>query len=54
VEVIPEKNDILRELVIKPGELLMVDDPEAVMNRDGTLVNQGRNHIRFHGTCVTI
>jgi DNA-directed RNA polymerase subunit beta' len=27
---VTQKNDILRELVIKPGELLMVDDPESV------------------------
>jgi DNA-directed RNA polymerase subunit beta' len=52
---VTQKNDILRELVIKPGELLMVDDPEAVMNRDGTLVNQGKKSsqgIRLRN-CVT-
>ena len=36
-----QKNDILRELVIKPGELLMVDDPEAVIGRDGTFGQPG-------------
>ncbi|MBV9386899.1 MAG: DNA-directed RNA polymerase subunit beta', partial [Chroococcidiopsidaceae cyanobacterium CP_BM_ER_R8_30] len=36
-----EKNDILRELVIKPGELLLVDDPESVKDRDGTLGQPG-------------
>jgi len=37
---------LLRELVLKPGEL-MVDDPEAVINRDGTF-GQGRNFTRSH------
>lgn len=36
-----QKNDILRELIIKPGELLMVDDPEAVIGRDGTIGQPG-------------
>jgi len=38
---VTQKNDILRELVLKPGELLMVDDPEAVINRDGTFGQPG-------------
>lgn len=38
---VTQKNDILREVVIKPGELLMVDDPEAVMSKDGTFVQAG-------------
>ena len=38
---VTQKNDILRELVIKPGELLMLDDPEAVIGRDGTFVQPG-------------
>jgi DNA-directed RNA polymerase subunit beta' len=38
---VTQKNDILREVVIKPGELLMVDDPEAVMGKDGTFVQPG-------------
>ncbi len=38
---VTQKNDILRELVIKPGELLMLDDPQAVMGRDGTFVQPG-------------
>ncbi|BAZ64879.1 DNA-directed RNA polymerase subunit beta' (plasmid) [Calothrix sp. NIES-4105] len=38
---VTQKNDILREVVVKPGELLMVDDPEAVMGRSGTFVQPG-------------
>lgn len=38
---VTQKNDILREVVIKPGDLLMVDDPEAVMGKDGTFVQPG-------------
>ncbi|MFQ4142962.1 DNA-directed RNA polymerase subunit beta'' [Chlorogloeopsis sp. ULAP02] len=38
---VTQKNDILREVVIKPGELLMVDDPEAVMSKDNTFVQPG-------------
>ncbi|MBF2067050.1 MAG: DNA-directed RNA polymerase subunit beta' [Calothrix sp. C42_A2020_038] len=38
---VTQKNDILREVVVKPGELLMVDDPEAVMGRDGTFIQPG-------------
>ncbi|MBW4666347.1 MAG: DNA-directed RNA polymerase subunit beta'' [Cyanomargarita calcarea GSE-NOS-MK-12-04C] len=38
---VTQKNDILREVVIKPGELLMADDPEAVMGRDNTFVQPG-------------
>ncbi|HYW21464.1 MAG TPA: DNA-directed RNA polymerase subunit beta'' [Nodularia sp. (in: cyanobacteria)] len=38
---VTQKNDILREVVVKPGELLMVDDPEAVMGRDNTFVQPG-------------
>jgi len=41
---VTQKNDILRELVLKPGELLMVDDPEAVINRDGTFGQPGKNY----------
>ena len=43
-----QKNDILRELVIKPGELLMVDDPEAVMGRDGTFGQPGEEILPGH------
>ncbi|MBE9207895.1 DNA-directed RNA polymerase subunit beta'' [Nostoc sp. LEGE 06077] len=38
---VTQKNDILREVVVKPGELLMVDDPEAVIGRDNTFVQPG-------------
>ncbi|WP_016950768.1 DNA-directed RNA polymerase subunit beta'' [Anabaena sp. PCC 7108] len=38
---VTQKNDILREVVIKPGELLMVDDPEAIMGRDNTFIQPG-------------
>ena len=38
---VTQKNDILREIVIKPGDLHMVDNPEEVMERDGTIVPPG-------------
>ncbi len=38
---VTQKNDILREIVIKPGDLHMADNPEAVMERDGTIVPPG-------------
>ncbi|GAB4132089.1 MAG: hypothetical protein Fur0046_01570 [Cyanobacteria bacterium J069] len=38
---VTQKNDILREIVIKPGELHMVDNPEAVIDRNGTIANPG-------------
>ncbi|MEM9923053.1 MAG: DNA-directed RNA polymerase subunit beta'' [Cyanobacteria bacterium P01_D01_bin.50] len=47
---VTQKNDILREVVIKPGELLMVDDPEAVMSKDGTFIQAGEE---FLGTTFT-
>ncbi|MBD1868280.1 DNA-directed RNA polymerase subunit beta' [Oculatella sp. FACHB-28] len=39
---VTQKNDILREIVIKPGELHMADNPEAVMNKDGSIANPGQ------------
>ncbi|MBD1848567.1 DNA-directed RNA polymerase subunit beta' [Leptolyngbya sp. FACHB-711] len=39
---VTQKNDILREIVIKPGELHLADNPEAVMSKDGTIVNPGQ------------
>ncbi|MBE9179193.1 DNA-directed RNA polymerase subunit beta' [Oculatella sp. LEGE 06141] len=39
---VTQKNDILREIVIKPGEMHMVDNPEAVMGKDGTIVTPGQ------------
>ncbi|MBF2016595.1 MAG: DNA-directed RNA polymerase subunit beta'' [Rivularia sp. T60_A2020_040] len=47
---VTQKNDILREVVVKPGELLMVDDPEAVMSKDGTFIQAGEE---FLGTTFT-
>ncbi|MEO1094725.1 MAG: DNA-directed RNA polymerase subunit beta' [Cyanobacteria bacterium J06638_28] len=38
---VTQKNDILREIVIKPGDLHMADNPEAVMERDRTIVPPG-------------
>lgn len=40
VEVI-QKNDILREIIIKPGQLHLVDDPEAARLKHGTLAPPG-------------
>ena len=42
---VTQKNDILREIVIKPGDLHLLDDPEAVMAKDGTLANPGQEVI---------
>ncbi len=42
---VTQKNDILREVVVKPGELLMVDDPEAVIGRDNTFVQPGEEFL---------
>jgi DNA-directed RNA polymerase subunit beta' len=39
---VTQKNDILREIVIKPGELHLVDDPEAVIAKDGTIAYPGQ------------
>ncbi|MBH8563202.1 DNA-directed RNA polymerase subunit beta'' [Nostoc sp. CENA67] len=47
---VTQKNDILREVVIKPGELLMVDDPAAVIGRDNTFVQPGEE---FQGAIAT-
>jgi DNA-directed RNA polymerase subunit beta' len=47
---VTQKNDILREVVIKPGELLMLDDPEAVIGRDATFVQPGEE---FMGQVAT-
>ena len=44
VEVV-QKNDILREIAVKPGELHLVDDPEAVMALDGTIAAPGQEII---------
>jgi DNA-directed RNA polymerase subunit beta' len=38
---VTQKNDILREVVVKPGELLMVDDPETAIAHDNTFLQPG-------------
>ncbi len=40
VEVV-QKNDILREIVVKPGELRLVESPSDLVVTDGSLVNPG-------------
>ena len=40
VEVV-QKNDILREVIVKPGTLHLADDPEEMMRLDGQLANPG-------------
>jgi DNA-directed RNA polymerase subunit beta' len=42
---VTQKNDILREIVVKPGDLHLLDDPEAVMAKNGTLANPGEEVI---------
>lgn len=42
---VTQKNDILREIVIKPGELHLVDNPDEVMSKDGSLANPGQEVI---------
>jgi DNA-directed RNA polymerase subunit beta' len=38
---VTQKNDILRELTIKPGALHLVDDPQAAMQKGGTFATPG-------------
>jgi DNA-directed RNA polymerase subunit beta' len=38
---VTQKNDILREIVIKPGEIHMVDNPDALMDKDATIASPG-------------
>lgn len=40
VEVV-QKNDILREVIIKPGDLHLVDDPEVARRQSGSLTQPG-------------
>ena len=42
---VTQKNDILREIVIKPGDIHMVDSPDAASGKDGVLVNAGEEVI---------
>jgi DNA-directed RNA polymerase subunit beta' len=39
---VTQKNDILREVVIKPGDLHMIDSLDDVITREATLVNPGQ------------
>ncbi len=39
---VTQKNDILREIVIKPGDLHMIDNPDDVVNREPILVSPGQ------------
>lgn len=41
VEVV-QKNDILREIIIKPGDLHLVDDPEVTRSQSGSLTQPGQ------------
>jgi len=38
---VTQKNDILREIVVKPGDLHMVDDPNGILAKNGTLIQPG-------------
>jgi DNA-directed RNA polymerase subunit beta' len=38
---VTQKNDILREVLVKPGDLHLVDDPEALKEKDQTLIYPG-------------
>lgn len=42
---VTQKNDILREIVVKPGELHLVDNPEEVITKEGSLANPGEEVI---------
>lgn len=57
---VTQKNDILREVLVKPGDLHLVDDPEAVKGKDQSLLNPGEELLPGLGTdelryieCVT-
>jgi DNA-directed RNA polymerase subunit beta' len=39
---VTQKNDILREIVVKPGDLHMIDNLDDVITREATLVNPGQ------------
>ncbi|WP_019502160.1 DNA-directed RNA polymerase subunit beta' [Pseudanabaena sp. PCC 6802] len=42
---VTQKNDILREIAIKPGDLHLVDDPEAAMQKHDTFAYPGQEVI---------
>ena len=44
VEVV-QKNDILREITIKPGDLHLLDDPESGQSVTGTICNPGQKPV---------
>ncbi len=44
VEVV-QKNDILREITIKPGDLFLLDDPELGQSVTGTLIPPGQKPV---------
>lgn len=39
---VTQKNDILREIVIKPGDIHMIDNPDAIATREAFLANPGQ------------
>ncbi len=38
---VTQKNDILREIIVKPGDLHLIDNPADMDVKDGTLINPG-------------
>ncbi|MCM1984517.1 DNA-directed RNA polymerase subunit beta' [Lyngbya confervoides] len=42
---VTQKNDILREVVVKPGDVHLVDDPEALLAKNETLVHPGEEPV---------
>jgi DNA-directed RNA polymerase subunit beta' len=42
---VTQKNDILREVVIKPGDLHLADNPDEVVSKDGSLAQPGQEVI---------
>lgn len=39
---VTQKNDILREIVIRPGDLHMVDNPDEILTKESILANPGQ------------
>ncbi len=39
---VTQKNDILREIVIKPGDLHMIDNLDDILTKESILVNPGQ------------
>ncbi|MBF2078273.1 MAG: DNA-directed RNA polymerase subunit beta' [Synechococcales cyanobacterium T60_A2020_003] len=42
---VTQKNDILREIVVKPGDLHMVDNPDAIAGKDASIATPGQEVI---------